>query len=415
MTNDIISLAADVGNDSMKLDINGSEIVAPSAIATLTGNTAPKTFTTKEELNHYMANFLDHMQVSVSSPAVKHLTNRYAVGKRAVDSHLPLQIFDINSSSDKSSDDLAFILLFSLIGASAIKQTYSQTHSLPTSIERDIILTTALPISEGKKPGVIDRYKEIFTNSSHVVTFHNFADPISVRLNFKYVYVGLEGEVAQVALINAPNQYPQLAQSLYNDFITHYPNMEGVTIEEIIKAANKILIDIGGKTVDISVLSGGSVNSYMSNSLMYGFDNVLQDSVDVLQTMNRNFENSQNLSEYLRNKPSVFDMQSYKIVKGVVVDQSESLKVAITNGLSKTLGHSGFTPNLIINTGGGSIGMMNDTDLRTSLSDVTKNFNGGTSNPVLYVGDEFAQNLNMLGLKLIRDELVKKLEAGELL
>ena len=33
-------------------------------------------------------------------------------------------------------------------------------------------------------------------DNTHIVTFHNFKNPISVSLQFKNVFVGLEGEVA---------------------------------------------------------------------------------------------------------------------------------------------------------------------------------------------------------------------------
>lgn len=411
----ILPIAADVGNDSMKLAIGNTELTAPSAITTLNSNLAPKEFDTKDELTTYMNDFLDHLQVSISSPAVKHLTNRYAVGQSAINSHLPLQTFDINSTSDKSTDDLAFVLLFSLIGGQIIKDYYNAAHQLPTSLEQEIVMTTALPINEGKKPGVKNHYAEVFTNNSHIVTFHNFANPISVRLTFKRVYVGLEGQVAQVALSNADTVFPDLANSLFNDLVNNYQGFEGATSKEVLSAPNIVLLDVGGKTVDISVLSNGEINEDRSISLMYGYDNVLQDSVDTLLTMNRNFENGQNLADYLRQTPSIFDKQSYNVAKEVVADQSESLKTAIANGLSKALGHSGIIPSLVILAGGGSIGLMNDTDLRQSLSDVTKNFNGGLAIPVLYVGDSSAQGLNMKGLLLILQELVKKYESGELL
>ena len=55
--------------------------------------------------------------------------------------------------------------------------------------------------------------------------------------------------------------------------------------------------------------------------------------------------------------------------------------------------------------GGGSIPMMNESNLREELNEKLKSFSGGYDVPVVWIDKKYAQYLNELGLKAVVEYL----------
>lgn len=189
-----IVIANDLGYSSVKANINDKELKFPSVIAQLRPQDvpAPAEINSDEAMKNYIDNFLDNMDVTVASNAVKS-SGRYLIGNAAVESGLSLRQLDINDYTGKSETDLSVILTLSMIAGRRVQEAYKNGEDLSKELEANVYMATALPVSEGKRDNARDEYAQRYLTGKHVVTFHNFSDLITVNVNFKKVYVALEG------------------------------------------------------------------------------------------------------------------------------------------------------------------------------------------------------------------------------
>ena len=403
MTEKIMKVANDLGYGSVKANIDGEDIKFPSVIASERPQDiqAPTEFDTKEEQNAYMKDFLNNMDVSVSSNSVK-ISGRFLVGNAAVDSGLPIRSFDVNDYTGKSKTDLAIILTLSMIAGKKVQEAYASGQDLKEALKVKVNMATALPISEGKVNNAKETYKDRYIGSTHTVTFHNFKDPITVTIEFNKVFIALEGETAQVLI---SSDYEGLTKTIKEDFDKNYPELKDeIKATDLIKSRNVLGIDIGEGTTDVVAIINGKANSAASASLPQGYGNVLQDAVRVLQDQQMNFEERSQLQNFLSEKVSPLRRARQEKARQVVYSQIEPLADKIIDTVSQTMRIAKDT-ELVYVYGGGSIPMMNESNLREELNEKLKSFSGGYDVPVVWIDKKYAQYLNELGLKAVVEYL----------
>ncbi len=395
-----LNVANDLGYGSVKAKVEDTNIHFPSVIAIQREQdlNKPVEFNSNQEKLTYLEGMINHMDVTISSSAVK-TQGRFLVGNAAIKSSLPLKAFDVNDFTGKSDNDLAIILTLSMIAAQRISLAVKNGEDLSDQLSTEINMTTALPVSEGKKNGIINNYVNKYIGSKHTVVFHNFKDPITVSLSFKNVYVALEGEVAQLYLKNSDIKLQGLIKQ---DFSKNYPELANdIKVSDLVKIDNLLGIDIGEGTTDLVVIKEGHANAVASTSLPTGYGNALQDAIDVLQTENMNFEARSQLQDYLAQEVSLLAKRMQTKVRQIVFDQLEPFADKIVTAASKTMRKAGANVEILYVYGGGSIPMLEQTALRQKLSQKMKDFSGGIDVPVIWINKSYAQNLNEKGLELI--------------
>ena len=395
-----LNVANDLGYGSVKAKVEDTNIHFPSVIAIQREQdlNKPVEFNSNQEKLTYLEGMINHMDVTISSSAVK-TQGRFLVGNAAIKSSLPLKAFDVNDFTGKSDNDLAIILTLSMIAAQRISLAVKNGEDLSDQLSTEINMTTALPVSEGKKNGIINNYVNKYIGSKHTVVFHNFKDPITVSLNFKNVYVALEGEVAQLYLKNSDIELQGLIKQ---DFSKNYPELANdIKVSDLVKIDNLLGIDIGEGTTDLVVIKEGHANAVASTSLPTGYGNALQDAIDVLQTENMNFEARSQLQDYLAQEVSPLAKRMQTKVRQIVFEQLEPFADKIVTAASKTMRKAGANVEILYVYGGGSIPMLEQTALRQKLSQKMKDFSGGIDVPVIWINKSYAQNLNEKGLELI--------------
>ena len=283
---------------------------------------------------------------------------------------------------------------------------YKKGEDLDNQLKMDVYMTTALPISEAKQPNVLRNYRKRYMDNTHIVTFHNFKNPISVSLQFKNVFVGLEGEVAFAAIKNSPNAYPELANSIINSLKEKYPKVADKINNQFIKnIKDAIGFDLGGKTSDCTVITNGKPNIMASNSIMRGYDNVLQRSVDYLQTKNYGFDNIRQLQKYLNEDENPFAPGSKEKVIKVVSSAAEPFADEIVSNASQTLRKIGTSIKIGFVFGGAAV-PMSSSRLYEKLNNKFMSFNGEQIIPIVRIDEPHAKILNRMGLVLILKALM---------
>ena len=396
----IMIISNDLGYGSIKVNVEGEEKKFPSVLAIQREQDilAPVEFEDQSEKDVYMKDFLNHMDVTVSSSSVK-MQGRYLIGNAAIDSGLQLTSFDINSLSGKADSDLSLIFTLSLAAGKRVKEAYESGEDLSNTLKTEVTLVTALPVKEGKKKDVKDAYKNRYLGKVHQVTFHNFANPVTVSVTFKAVYVANEGETA--ALYIASNK-KELTNALKKDLDDNFPELSKfVSKEDIISSKNIGILDIGGGTVDIIIIINGKAVASASLSMNEGYDNALDEAVDYLTEHQYSFKDRTDLKEYLEQEATGLSKRRHEAVENMVYEQLDPFCDRIVDNVSKALNKAGAGIEEFICVGGGSIPMNAHSNLRSAMVEKLKQYNGGDIVPVLFAPDDQAQTLNLEGLKFI--------------
>lgn len=399
-----MNVANDLGYGSVKAKVNDTKIHFPSVLALQREQdiAKPVEFDSEKEKLSYLSDMINHMDITVSSSAVK-TQGRFLLGTAAVKSSLPMRAFDVNDFTGKSDNDLSIILTLGMIAAQRVALAVKNGEDLSDQLSTEINMTTALPVSEGKKNGIVDSYINKYINSKHTVVFHNLKDPITVSLTFNKVYVALEGEVAQLYIQNSDIKLKGLIKK---DFAKNYPELATeIEVTDLVKIKNLLGIDIGEGTTDLVVIKDGKANAVSSTSLPTGYGNALQDAIDVLQTQNMNFEARSQLQDYLSQDVSPLAKRMQNKVRQTVFEQLAPFADKIVEAASKTMRKAGANVEVLYVYGGGSIPMLEQTELRQKLAQKLKDFSGGIDVPVIWIDKSYAQILNEKGLELVLNVL----------
>lgn len=399
-----MNVANDLGYGSVKAKVNDTKIHFPSVLALQREQdiAKPVEFNSEKEKLSYLSDMINHMDITVSSSAVK-TQGRFLLGTAAVKSSLPMRAFDVNDFTGKSDNDLSIILTLGMIAAQRVALAVENSEDLSEQLNAEVNMTTALPVSEGKKNGIVDSYINKYVNSKHTVVFHNLKDPITVSLTFNKVYVALEGEVAQLYIQNSDIKLKGLIKK---DFAKNYPKLATeIEVTDLVKIKNLLGIDIGEGTTDLVVIKDGKANAVSSTSLPTGYGNALQDAIDVLQTQNMNFEARSQLQDYLSQDVSPLAKRMQNKVRQTVFEQLAPFADKIVEAASKTMRKAGANVEVLYVYGGGSIPMLEQTELRQKLAQKMKDFSGGIDVPVIWIDKSYAQILNEKGLELVLNVL----------
>ncbi len=399
-----MNVANDLGYGSVKAKVNDTKIHFPSVLALQREQdiAKPVEFDSEKEKLSYLSDMINHIDITVSSSAVK-TQGRFLLGTAAVKSSLPMRAFDVNDFTGKSDNDLSIILTLGMIAAQRVALAVENGEDLSEQLNAEVNMTTALPVSEGKKNGIVDSYINKYVNSKHTVVFHNLKDPITVSLTFNKVYVALEGEVAQLYIQNSDIKLKGLIKK---DFAKNYPELATeIEVTDLVKIKNLLGIDIGEGTTDLVVIKDGKANAVSSTSLPTGYGNALQDAIDVLQTQNMNFEARSQLQDYLSQDVSPLAKRMQNKVRQTVFEQLAPFADKIVEAASKTMRKAGANVEVLYVYGGGSIPMLEQTELRQKLAQKMKDFSGGIDVPVIWIDKSYAQILNEKGLELVLNVL----------
>lgn len=404
----IEKVANDLGYGSVKASINDKEYQFPSVIALESEQNipAPVEFDDMTNKDFYMQHFTDHMDVTVSSSAVKS-QGRFLVGNAAIQSGLPTQTFDINDYSGKSESDLAIILSLSLIAGNRVEQAYANNEDLNETLKANVNFVTDLPVSEISKTNVKDLYRNKYLDNTHTVTFHNFKNPINVTISFNKVYIGVEGEVGQMFIMMGRDT--ALLSDMRKDYEKNYPELsKDISFNDVNSSKNRINIDIGAGTTDITMIINGKAVAHNSISVPKGFGSVLEDAIDDLQNNNYSFENRDQLQQYLLEKMTPVRARRRERVKKIVERSYGPLIEKIVSEFSRAIRRANADIEVVNVSGGGSIPLVN-SQLRDELMEKLRSFTGGYNDvPVIWVPANKATTINLNGLKMITDIISKE-------
>lgn len=394
MTNEHVIAGLDLGNGYVKANINGGVRVFPS-IAVKQFNTAKHTPVGLQDLDIFMSDIINQMDLSFASPLVES-TERRLFGERALKSGLNLEEFDVFARTSKAEVDISGVLALGVLAADQLQEYYTKEKTLPNStIRAHVDLATALPISEHRKHEKIYRDRYLNSGNPHIVTFHNFEQPVHVELIFDNVYVANEGESAQYGLMFAKEPFLDM---IHKEAIKRFPNgeLDGITGRDLVSAENTLGIDIGEGTIDFAVFSNGRFNQDASSTLNQGYGSVLESTLSKLQDQGYPYKSRKELSEFIHKQPSPFTRKKWTHVNEV--NQSEEMRFGdiVSSEVSKVFSRVGGFIEVIFVFGGGATPL--EWSLFNKLQSRVAEFGDDNLLPIVYLDSRYSRFLNVQGL-----------------
>ena len=400
--NNVMLVANDLGYGFVKAKVDGQLVKMPSVIAEKQTFMNPNSDTLTDK---YMENFMSKMDVSISSAAVRR-SGRFLIGDAAASGSSRKQTFNIYNGSGKSDDDMAMILSLSLVAGMKVKEAYAKKQNIFEPLTANVIMTTALPISEGRNVEKRHAYEKLYTDRKHVVTFNNFGDPITVTINFEKVRCYLEGEVASVALVNAAeglsgfDVLDGLKKAVAKDYEANYPERAAkYGVKEVLSAQNTLSIDIGEGTTDLVVATNGEANPEASDSVDLGFGTALEKTRQEARIKGLgNFKSRYELKKYLSRDLIGANKEKQDAIEAVLDENIVPLSEGIVDAVSNILTLVSNDLDVIYVYGGGSVPMAERSHLREQLVQLVDSMNATCS--VIWIDKEFAQQMNEIGLEI---------------
>lgn len=385
----------DLGNGYVKANINGLVRVFPS-VAVKQFNTGHHIPLIDEEIPAFMQDIINQMDVSFSSPLVKE-TERRLFGERALKSGLNIEEFDVFSRVSKAEVDLSGVLALATIAADRLYDYYEKNGSIPASgvIHTRVDLATALPIGEYRHHAQSYRERYLNQGQPHVVTFHNFQNPVRVEILFDNVYVANEGESAQYGLMFAKDAFLEMIR---REAVKRFPNgeLDGITGKDLVGAKNTLGIDIGEGTIDFAVFSNGRFNADASSTMNQGYGTVLESTLAKLQDEGYPYKSRKELSEFLHSQPSPFTKKKWTHVSNVNQTEENRFGDVVSSEVSKVFSKVGGFIEVIFVFGGGATPL--EWSLFNKLQSRISEFGDDNLLPIVYLDSKFSRFLNVQGL-----------------
>lgn len=415
--NDLMLVVNDLGYGFIKSEINDEKIKIPSVIAKKQTYMAPNPDEISDE---YMKDFLNRMDVSVNSASVER-AGRFLVGEAASKGASRTQTFNIFSGQGKSDDDLSVILTLSVIAGERVKKAYENGEDLTRPLTANVIMATELPIAEGRNANKSKDYEDKYLGHKHVVTFNNFADPITVTVNFLMVHSYLEGETASLALANAAHGlkgFPvldDLKKEVMEDYRKHYPERsKKYGVEEVLEAQNVFVLDIGERTSDMVTTTDGGANPEASDSVSLGYGTALESARKEARIKGLgNFRSRYDMKNFLSRKLVGPSAEKQTAIQELVDEQLQNLSDGILDAASDILSLTANSTDAVYVLGGGSIPMAESSHLREDLEGLLTSLNAKA--PIIWVGKKNAQWVNEIGLKLALKVMVNDAKKDDLI
>ena len=350
-----------------------------------------------EEIKQIINNIYNEMEISISSPSLATYNEHYLIGEAALSKGF-IREFDVYSKKSKAEDELSLILTLATAAGRTLQTYYEENQSLPEELLTvDAILAMALPIEEYVK-GFDDVYKNKLLNAEHIVTFHNFQLPVSVKILFSNVGVLAEGAAAQFAINKLT---PEILKALIEQAKNDGMNLEGIEPQHIAGAEYIVGVDIGDGTTNFPVFTNGNFDKNFSDSINTGHGKILSESVEDLRNNFKlaGIDDRKGLSTFLNNKPgentAPYKKKRYNSIADVVHNPEQQLANTITKKLNTLQERMPQQVDVVFVYGGGATPVKEY--LYPQLMDIFADI------PVIYLDSNFSRFLNREGLYAVAE------------
>lgn len=380
-----LRIANDIGNSTDKMYVDDTLIRQPTVIKRI-----PKIpDSTDADIQRNVANLLDELCIHVTSPSIKQPT-LCLVGKRAL--HTADRIENMNIIlGNKFQQDLSIIQTLAMISGRAVQLQTEKNGSLPKNIELKVTMATAIPSSEytSERARILENR---FLDATHIVVVYVGSKEVHIKIEFDRVKVTQEGVAALYAILEGKDD-------MFSLFNKRYKDMK-YTAKDF-RDKKMLHADIGDGTTEYPFTSGLQPIPDACSGELRGVGHTTQDAIISLK---------EELGGHLRTNRqqfmSILNDESHHLNKEAIrhMDQSKyaQARSILEDIQAKYLNNAASEAEIIPVYGGGSI------VFKKELYDDLVAFSMQVKAKVLWIPEKYAVDMNIEGLKILRDNVFFK-------
>lgn len=350
-------------------------------------------------VDQVMNDIFNEMDVTITSEMVRE-SRRMLFGRRAIKSTMHQITFDVNKfHASKAKQELSAILAIGTVAGAALKSAYIQSKGkLPQkTLQAKAKIVLALPIAEYR--AFKEGYSQAFMKGTHLVTFHNFTNPVRVEVQFEDVKVVAEGAAAQFAISNGGIDL--------DPFVPESLKKEGFTGRDFQYATEVLGIDIGDGTVNFPVFNGTDpgdgrrlirLSPDASGTMSKGYGTVLDLCLERLKDEGYPHDGRKALAEFLISEPGPMSRRKHEASRHAVEKEAGIFAAEIARDAEKYIGNMNSGLEAIFIYGGGAAVLKKP--LERELEASRERF---ADLKAMFIGPEYARRLNSIGLDMLAD------------
>lgn len=375
----------DIGNSETKTIVNDVLIKQPSVIKRL----LKKPDFTEVDDRKNVINLLDELVVNVSSGALRR-DGLYFVGKRANLSADNVENINIKLGN-KHRNDIPIIMTLSMLSARAIQLHYQKENEVPSLIDLDVDMITAIPASEYSKEKA-EQLQKRFLDHEHIVTVYVGGKSVTVKLNFNFVKVTQEGVPALYAFLESD-------EDILNDYRKIYPDDE---LEPKGLKDKKILhVDIGDGTTEYIYTIGLNPVVDACSGERRGVGHATEEATKLIKDEVGGYLdiNRQQFIEMYRDETNnLHDLAKQFMSEARFLQSNQIIEDVEEKYISNTAGNV----DIIAVYGGGSI------QFKPELYDSLLEFAETVKCKLLWVPENYAVDMNVNGMMVLIEKVFSK-------
>src|SRR5699024_3325101 len=375
----------DIGNSETKNIVNDVLIKQHSVIKRL----LKKPDFTEVDDRKNVINLLDELVVNISSGALRR-DGLYFVGKRANLSADNVENINIKLGN-KHRNDIPIIMTLSMLSARAIQLHYQKENEVPSLIDLDVDMITAIPASEYSKEKA-EQLQKRFLDHEHIVTVYVGGKSVTVKLNFNFVKVTQEGVPALYAFLESD-------EDILNDYRKIYPDDE---LEQKGLKDKKILhVDIGDGTTEYIYTIGLNPVVDACSGERRGVGHATEEATKLIKDEVGGYLdiNRQQFIEMYRDETNnLHDLAKQFMSEARFLQSNQIIEDVEEKYISNTAGNV----DIIAVYGGGSI------QFKPELYDSLLEFAETVKCKLLWVPENYAVDMNVNGMMVLIEKVFSK-------
>lgn len=375
----------DIGNSETKTIVNDVLIKQPSVIKRL----LKKPDFTEVDDRKNVVNLLDELVVNVSSNATKR-DGLYFVGKRANATADNVENINIKLGN-KHKHDIPVIMTLSMLSARAIQLHFQQKNEVPSSLELDIDMITAIPASEFSKEKA-EQLQKRFTDHEHIVTVYVGGKAVMVKLKFNFVRVTQEGVPALYAFLESD-------ENILSDYKKRYPK-DGLTPKKL-KDKKILHVDIGDGTTEYIYTIGLNPVVDVCSGERRGVGHATEEATKLIKDEVGGYldiNRQQFITIYRDKTHNLHDLAKQFMSEARFLQSNQILEDVEEKYTSNAAGNV----DIIAVYGGGSI------QFKPELYDSLLEFAETVRCKLLWVPEEYAVDMNVNGMMVLIEKVFSK-------
>ncbi|GGF93519.1 ParM/StbA family protein [Paenibacillus abyssi] len=383
----------DNGNSEHDMIIDGKLVQQPNVNCTV--DELP--WSEEQAPESFIRNLHDQLVVTIDSPAAR--PGMYYVGKFALESGEILDNLQIGIDM-KSDMDLPVVNTLAQIAAAAVQKAYDEEKKVPDSVEVEVDMATALPVTQHTDE-TSAKFEKRFTSGTHHVTVHLGIHRVAVKITFPFTKVVPEATPV-IFTLQKDEDGNWREGDIFHEFI-EANGIEKKFNGSFFKDKRILHVDIGDGSTEYPITEGNKFLRQFVHGSHHGAGYAIEEALEEFNRLIHLPDSPrQFFSDVIKNPKHKYYARALKTLKRPLESQVRQIVQNVKRQLTKARNEI----DLICVYGGGSILM------RSVLYPLLAELCAEREMKLLYIPADYAVQMNAMGLDaFVRGKIYEALKS----